>query len=108
MTTWHFCISPEAWYNGFVYTLRVATVASGSTFAALIVHNGRMYYRMYGKAETYGFWLLLVYTLNVVAFTALVLGDTIPRVPNSLVYVGYLVSFFLGYKMLHYGKRRVP
>lgn len=104
----HLCIDATAWYNAFVYACRVLTVATGSTFAALCVHNARHYYRMYGKAEMYGFWLLMVYTLNVVLFTALVLGDSVPKVPTSLVYIGYITSFVLGYHMLYYGKRRVP
>lgn len=93
------------WYESVVYISRILTVVMGSTFAALLVKNAWSHYRDYSKAEVSGFWLLMVWTLNAVGFTVMVLGDTIPRVPNSLIYIGWIISFIFGYSMLFHARR---
>lgn len=93
-------------YEGFIYLSRFATVVLGATFCALLVLRAKHGWRDAVRAERLGFWTLLAYGANVTVFTALVLADTPPTFPNSMIYVGWIVTFVLGFQMLYHSRKQ--
>lgn len=88
-------------YTQFIFVVRFVACVSSATVAALLVRACIAgWSTMEPAAKTLGV-ALVIYGLNITGFVSLVIINTQPAVPGSLIYVGFNVVNALIFRTLY-------
>lgn len=92
-------------YALFIGVVRVLSVLTGASFAALLLRATLPAWRRLGAVEKWLAATLFLYSANVTAFTAVFLTSATSS--RSLINVGFLASFLAGHRYLYFVRRDI-